>query len=253
MRQRSRQALIALVAVVLVLGIFQTPLLHTARGRVWGWLVGAVGRVGGYAVINASSAARESTLLAENIRLKAELQDYAHLKAQLGAPGFTDWRAVPVALVGRPLDTFQSKFLLSKGTRDGLVLGAPVVVYGSMLAGFIVELSESTAVGQLLLAPGTTLAAQVVSEGDAEGVSATGLVRGQHYTSLLLTTVPRDVPLTGGQAVVTEAKAGALPFGLLLGTIADIQSSENDVYQEAALRLPYDVDQLQAGVVLLPR
>lgn len=253
MRRRSKQALAALVVVLVVFSLFQTPLLNTVRGWIWGWLVGAVGRMGGYHALDDNSAARESTLLAENIRLKAELQDYSRLRQQLGTPGFTDWRAVPVAFAGRPLDTFQSKFLISKGARDGLQLGAPLVVHGSTLVGFITELSERAAVGQLILAPETTLAAQVVSDGESEAGRATGLVRGQHYTSLLLTTVPRDVSLKDGQAVVTEVKAGALPFGLLLGTIAGIQSSANDVYQEATLKLPYDVDQLRVGVVLLPR
>lgn len=253
MRPRTRRAWLLLVSIAVILGIFQTPLLGTTRGWVWAWLVAAAGRFGGYTVIDDRSAVRESALLAENIRLKAELQDYSRLKTQLGTPSFAEFRTVPVALAGRPLDTFQSKFLLSKGARDGLVLGAPLVVNSSALIGFIAELSETTAVGQLVLAPETTLAAQVAPTDADATLRATGLVRGQHYTSLLLTTVPRDVPLKADQAVVTEAKVGVVPFGLLLGTINSIQSSENDVYQEATLTLPYDVDQLRAAVVLLPR
>lgn len=255
MRGRSKRAVAALVIGLFVIGVFQTPVLAVARGWVWDWLVRGVGQVVGYQEIDVNNATRESSLLAENIRLKAELQDYARLRQQLGTPSFVDFRAVPVAFVGRPLDTFQSKFLLSRGAHDGLVLGAPIVVRGSALLGFVVELSDATAIGQLVVAPDTALAAQVVSdgEGDTEQPKANGLVRGQYYTSLLLTTVPRDIPLQADQAVVTEAKTGVLPFGLLLGTIQSIQSSENDVYQEAALRLPYDVYGLGAGVVLLPR
>lgn len=253
MRQRSRQALLVLIIVLVVFGVFQTPLLSMARGWVWGWLVAVTERLGGYQTIDADGAARERALLAENIRLRTELQDYRSLKAQLGTPGFTDFQAVPVALVGRPLDTFRSQFFLSKGARDGLVLGAPIVIQGSTLIGFITELSERAAVGQLVLAPTTTLAAQVVPESAETIVRATGLVRGQLYTSLLLTTVPRDVPLKANQAVVTDVKVGTVPLGLLLGTIGTIQSNENDVYQEATLTLPYDVDQLRAAVVLLPR
>lgn len=246
MRRRSRWALLVLVAVLAVFGLLQTPLLGMVRGRVWSWWVASVGRLGGYEGLDKDRASRESSLLAENIRLKAEQQDYERLRQQLGTASFAGFRSVPVVL-GRPLDTFRSQFLLSKGTQDGLTLGAPLVVQGSVLIGFITDLREQTAVAQLLLAPGTTLAVQV------EPAGATGLVRGHYYTSLLLTTVPRDIVLKEQQAVVTEAKPNVLPFGLVIGTIARIQSSDNAVYQEARLALPYEVDQLRAANILLPR
>lgn len=252
MRARAQRALLILVAVLLVLGVFQTPLLAAVRSRVWGSWVVLVGYITRQEEITTAQAARERELLAENIRLKAELWDYQRLRHQLGTPGFTDFRAVPVAVVGRPLDTFQSKFLLSKGARDGLTLGAPIVIQGDVLLGFITELKEEVAVGQLLLFPETALAAVVMSP-DSATMAAAGLVRGRHYTALRLTTVPRDVPLKTDQAVVTEARPGVLPFGLLIGMIRDVQSSASDVYQEATLALPYNVDQLRAAVVLLPQ
>lgn len=247
MRRRSQRAALVLVIVVVTLGVLQTPVLSTARGWTWGWWSGVVSRWSGSVALTTEGGQRESTLLAENLRLHAELHDYQRLRQQLGTPSFEGFRAVPVAVVGRPLDAFHSLFLLSKGARDGLVLGAPLVIQGSTLVGFITELKETTAVGQLLLAPETTLSVQVEPDG------ATGLVQGRQYTSLWLTTVPRDVSLREHQVVVTEAKPAVVPFGLVVGTITSIQSSDNAVYQEAVLSLPYDVDSLRAGVVLLPR
>lgn len=247
MRQRSQRALLTLVGIGVGLALLQTPLLRVARGWVWERWSSVVAGVAGYIPVTDEGRQRERSLLADNIRLQAEQHDYVRLRQQLGTPSFADYRSLPVAFVGRPLDTFHSKFLLSKGARDGLLLGAPIVVHGSTLLGFVVELKDTTAVGQLLFAPETTLPVQIEPDG------ATGLVRGQHYTSLLLTTVPRDVVLREHQAVVTEAKPSILPFGLVVGNIAHIQSSDNAVYQEATLTLPYEVDQLRAGVVLLPR
>lgn len=255
MHRRSKRAVWVLLVGLVILGALQTPLLKSVRGWWWDWWVYMLGRATGYEPISSESALREQALLAENIRLKAELKDYERLRRQLGTPARTDWRTVPVAFVGRPLDIFQSQFLLSKGAGDGLVIGAPVVINGSTLVGLITELKEHSAVGQLLTASDTTLAAQVAPE-PASGpneVVASGLVRGQHYTALRLTTVPRDAPLKIGQAVVTEIRSGTLPFGLFIGTVGTIESSANDVYQEATLQLPYDADQLRAGVVLLPR
>jgi cell shape-determining protein MreC len=176
------------------------------------------------------------------------LADYDRLTAQIGSPSFAGFKAIPTAVVGRPLDTFHSEFILSRGAKDGIVLGAPLVINGSTIIGFVTELHHDSSVGRLLLHPSTTLAAEV--EGDNEQ-RIQGLVVGDRYTAIRFTTVPRDLELKKDQAVVTTAKPNELPGGLLIGTITVINNQQNAAYQEAQLKLPYNPDQLSAVAVLV--
>lgn len=247
MKRRSKIALAALGAVIAILLALQTPLLRGVRGAAWQmWLtvvtyVLPVGRL----TVDNDVEQQLHQLTSENIRLKAEQQDYRQLREQLGSPSFASYRVIPAEVAARPIDTFGVAFTINRGAKDGVTLQAPVVVYGSTLVGFVTQLYEHSAVVQLLLHPSTNLSVEIVGEGNARG-----LLVGQRYTSLALTTVPRDAQLQDGQDVVTVAREG-LPHGLRVGTIGTALREENQAYQEATITLPYDPDTLRVINVIV--
>lgn len=230
-----------------------TPLLSSMRGWVWETIVIASARGFGVGAIEVRPDVMDqlSRLQADNVRLQAEVARFERLARQLGTPLYRDFTVLPATVAARPIDTFRSRYVINRGVRDGVNVESPVVVNGSTVVGFVVELSAHTSVFQLMLHPGTSVAAEVVPK--EEGTApARGLVVGAQYTSAWLTTVPRDQKIKPGQSVVTVAREHALPAGLLLGTIGEIRSQESEAYQRATLELPYDVDHLEAVAVLLP-
>jgi len=250
MPRRSTWAGIVLLVIILLGASFQTPLLHTARNSVWDRWVGIIGKWSGLR-LNEPDQNRLEELLAENIRLKAELRDYARLRRDLGSASFNEFKAVPASVMGRPIDTFRSEFRISRGTKAGVTMAAPVVVNGSTLIGFVTDVSDESSVVRLLFHPSTTVTAHVIDPQFSEdAVSTSGLVQGRHYTSLFLTTVPRDTPLHTGSRVVTAAKAGELPEGLFIGTVKTIFDQQSATYTEASLEIPYDIDAVRAVTVL---
>lgn len=245
---RAGKVLVGILAVaVAALLALQTPLLRAARDAAWRVWVGSVARVAGIGPLQISGdvLTQLQRLQIENIRLRAELHDYETLRRQLGSTSFAAMRAIPALIAARPVDTFRTQAILNRGAGDGVTLHAPVVVQGSVLVGYVTELSEHTAVLQLLLHPATAVAAEVV---DAPG--GRGLLRGRSYTSLELSTVPRDASVQIGQAVVT-AGHDTTPPGLLIGTIDTIRNEKNEAYQEARLTLPYEPEVLEAVVILV--
>ena len=188
-----------------------------------------------------------ATLTAENARLKAELHDYRRLRRQIGSPAVGDYRIIAGEIVARPIESLRSEFVINRGARDGVVVNAPVVVQGSVLAGFIRELHDETAIVQLLVHPQARVAAEAVGE-----IPARALVQGKSYTSIFLMNVPRDVELQRGQEVVSVSESTQLPYGLVIGTIDSIENDEHDPYQHARLSLPYDPDELVAVTILAP-
>ncbi len=246
MRAREKIALSLLTIIVFILLGLQTHLLSSIRGQAWRLWVNTIVRVVNIGPL-ADSRSNEQlqTLLAENIRLKFEQKDYARLKDQLGEPAFASFRTIPAAVKARPIDTFRSQYIIDRGAQDGVSLDAPVIINGSTLVGFVTDLHEHTATVQLLLNPQTSLSVEVEQEG-----SPRGLLLGRQFTSLALTTVPRDVTLKPGQAIVSTPRDG-MPAGLVIGRIGNVTRQENEPYQEATVRLPYDPDGLRAVMVLV--
>ncbi|MEX1998027.1 MAG: rod shape-determining protein MreC [Candidatus Andersenbacteria bacterium] len=247
MLRRNKIALAIFVATVVILLSLQTPILRKVRGTAWDLWVTTLARVFRISSANIDNdlANQLQTLTAENVRLKSEQSDYIRLREQLGTPAFASFRSIPASITARPLDTYHVEFVLNQGAQHGLTLGAPVVIYGSTLIGFITELHNQSARVQLLLHPATNVTAEVITESNPRG-----LLTGQHYTSLLLSTIPRDANLAAGQDVVTIAREG-LPHGLLIGKINRIEREEDEAYQKAIVALPYDPDYLEAVIVLV--
>lgn len=251
MSKRSLIALSLLGIIVAVWLVFQTPLMRTVRAVAWSAWVHGVARAFGIGPLNVDNNVMEQlrTLQAENSRLKAEVADYQQLREQIGSVSFKSFYALPASISARPLDTFRSRYVINRGGADGIVPGAPVVIQESTLIGFIAKVERHTAQVQLLLHPSTSITVETVAE--EEDKSGRGLLNGQHYTSLKLVTVPRDIQLKEGQPVVTVAKDNLVPQGLLIGTISVVRNQEEEAYQEADLSLPYQSDNLRAVSVLI--
>lgn len=189
-----------------------------------------------------------ATLQVENERLQREQARWQRLQDQLDIPTFESFSAIPGVVVGRPIDTFRAQLIVNQGSRAGVQLGAPVVIRQAILIGFISQVNEQSSIMTLLFHPATDLTAEIVSDDKP----FRGLIKGRQYTSLYLTTVPRDVVLTSGQNVVALEEPGRIPYGLLIGSIDQIYRQETGPYQEALLRLPYQPDAVEALVILVP-
>lgn len=251
MKKRSTIALILLTAILAILAFFQTPIMTQIRHKTWLAITITTGNLFSIKDVNPSEDVFTQTqkLLAENIRLKAELKQYSSLRDQLGSPSFDAYQPVPARISGRPLSALQPQLVINKGLADGVTIGSPAVIQGSVLVGFVSETSERTAVISTLLHPETNLSVETVPM-DTEKPPARGLLQSRHNTSLHITTVPRDIEIHNGQAVVTISKDVTVPAGLMIGSLAHIENQEHEAYQEARVVLPYDLDRIDAVFIL---
>lgn len=252
MKKRNVIALGILALVVLILLAYQTPIMEQARGLAWNAWVHSIGRLFDIDPTDSSNSVQDQlrALQIENIRLHTELRDYTRLKTQLGTPSFASLRSIPSAIVGRPIDTFQSQFIINKGIQDGITLGAPAVIGGSTLVGTVTHITTSSATIQSLYHPDSEFTAEVRSE-DEEVPPARGLLTSKYYTTLQVTKIPRDIPITEGQQAVTTSHDEHIPAGLFLGTVEAVGANEHAAYQDITLSVPYDVDTIDAVQILV--
>ena len=252
MTKRSKYALSVLAGFIIILLLLQTPLMGAVRDKVWNAWATTFARwfsIGPLIVEN-NVAEQLRDLQAENVRLKAESVDYRRIRQQISSPAYDDFEQVASETIGHPLnDIWRSQYVVNRGADDGLVLGAPGVIYGSTLVGFVVELHKETAVLQLVFHPLTSLQAEVIAHEDI----GRGLVKGRFYTGVELVTVPRDVALQSGQDVVTVAQDSVVPFGLQIGKIGTIKETQQEPYQQAQLIVPYRASSIRAVTFLVPQ
>ncbi len=252
MKKRNVAALTILGTILLGFGFLATPLMRHVRAQAWDAWVYANAKV--FRIDNISVSDSDLTAITkltnDTLRLNAELREYRRLKDQLGMPAFDDRKKIPVAIISRPSDATSSRYVINKGVADGIVQGAPVVIQGSVLIGFTKELSQHASVVETLFSPNTSVTVETIAPDDSTP-SARGLLESKFQTSLYMHTVPRDVPLSEGQQVITSNKDAAIPFGMIIGNIATIHNSENEAYQSAVIDVPYDLNSLDAAVVLV--
>lgn len=244
--------LLGVLAAVLL--IFQTPVLTRARGLAWDAWVSTVGRLAnvGELRVEPDVLTQLQTLQSENTRLTADLRRFQRLEKQIGSSTLAGFQQIPARVAARPSDTFASEYVLNRGTKDGVASGAPVTVYGSTLAGFVSELSAHSSVVTLLLSPVNALPVEVVG-GELSDVQVRGLAQGNHFTSVILSTVPRDQKLISGMQVVTAGEEPMVPHGLVVGSVGEILSTDRDAYQSAVIALPYDPGVLEAVTIIIPK
>lgn len=240
--------------LVAVLLIFQTPVLARARGLAWDAWVSTVGRLAdvGELRVEPDVLTQLQTLRSENTRLTADLRRFQRLEKQLGSSILEGFQHIPARVAARAADTFASEYVLNRGADDGVISGAPVTVYGSTLIGFVSDLSAHSSVVTLLVSPATALPVEISGD-EASDVPVRGLAQGNHFTSVILGTVPRDQKLISGMQVVTVGEEEMVPHGLVIGRVGEILHTEQDVYQSALITLPYDPGALEAVTIITPQ
>lgn len=219
--------------------------LRATAWRAWVNTAGQFFRVGPLTVKNNVREQMEQ-LLAENTRLKTEAIEHQKILEQTTTKTFNDFKKVHARIAPRPIDTFHSRYIINRGTKDGINIDAPVVTKDSVLVGFITELNNHTSILQLLTHPDTGLPANIIQQES----TVKGLVKGKSFTSVEMVTIPKDKNISTGQKVTSAYQENLVPTGLLIGQISEVEDEEYKPYQKARLTLPYDNDELIAVTVL---
>lgn len=237
-----------ILAILLAVGLLQpvqrlvTPILKP------------IGRVS-YAVVDKVASffrQRSSTskLQQENVELKSRLvqaeldraalnQQLAELKIVRDEADFLKRRSlqgVTARVIGRSQTNAQA-LLIDIGTRQGVVVGAPVLASGGVLIGTIIDASDTTSNVRLLTAEGTNVAVRVDKQ---DGPS--GILVGERGVGTRLTLVPRSDTLQPKQSVITADVNPQVPSGLLIGTISVIDAAPGELFQTATVipTVPYE-------------
>jgi rod shape-determining protein MreC len=183
-------------------------------------------------------------LQSEKAELIEKEKENEVLKRQLGfLESNKNLNLLPAYVIGRAPNSFLQYLIVNKGERDGVLKGQIVVSEGILL-GKIEEVNLSTSKVFLITNP-----TQAVPASTQES-RASGLVRGELGYGLILEDLPKEIPLSVGENVITSGLGGDFPKGFLIGQIEKVISSPADLFQKASLKPFLDYSKLEIVFII---
>lgn len=146
-------------------------------------------------------------------------------------------------VVGRDPSSWNASLILDKGSIHAIKVGMPIVSPLGVV-GKIIEVGKTTSKAILLSDPNFSVAA-VVSRTREHGL-LTGTLQG--VCRLQYLTDNADVKV--GDKVVTSKLSSSFPEGLFVGTIVDVQASQNSHTVECLVDPAVDLSVLEEVVIL---
>jgi len=195
-------------------------------------------RAGRMAIVTQSQLADENRELREALLLaQARLNRMAALSAQnerlrelLDAQGDLGLGVQLAHLIDVDLDPFRHRVVLALGSRQGVVIGQPVLdAHGVM--GQIVEVLPNTAVAMLVTDPTHAIPVMIERTGLRTIAYGTGAI-----DRLQLPNIPISADVRTGDVLVTSGLGGRFPVGFPVGEIGDVSNDESGMFAAAIAR-----------------
>ncbi|PWB38956.1 MAG: rod shape-determining protein MreC [Parcubacteria group bacterium] len=183
-------------------------------------------------------------LLVENVSLRSLAEENKQLKNLLNFRQEHNYNLVLANIISRD-SANPSMMLISAGTDHGIEVGQPVVVNQGIMIGRVVEVGPDYAQVRLLTDKFSKLAVKI---GEADSIA--GLLSGSLGLSMNLTYVPQDREIKKGDLVLTAETGTAIPAGLLVGQIENIDFSQEELFKKAAVAPLLDYNTLSTVAVV---
>jgi len=163
------------------------------------------------------------------------LLDFARARPQ--------FQYVASAVIGRDPSPFLRYIIIDHGSDDGIRHGMPVVTQQGLVGRIDAVIANASRV-QLINDAGSTI--DVRMQTLKQEAQLIGSVTGD----LTLQMIPQDLELNSGEILLTSGLGGNYPSDLLVGQVASVNKSENELFQTASVQPVVDFSTLQAVLVI---
>ena len=170
-------------------------------------------------------------LLKENSELNEKLQRFESLQMQISYLAEKKFDYVLSDIIGKDIYFESSIIICNKGSRDGIMVGLPVIVRDGVLIGKIIEVSDTTSKAILLTDSWSQTAAALKSN-----EKTIGIVVGDHGLGMKMILVPQEENIQINDIVVTSGIEDHIPKGLLIGRIEGVEKDQNIFFQNAYVK-----------------
>lgn len=161
---------------------------------------------------------KQTTDYEELLRQNEFYKDYLAIK-----DSNTDFEFCDAKLISRDKDDIYYKFVINKGSTDGISPYDPVII-GNSLVGYVSSVGLTTSTVTTILSP------EIIAGADDSRTGDTGLITGNAefatQKKLKLYNLTGDCQVAVGDIIITSGE-GLFPHGLLIGTVETIKNDTN--------------------------
>jgi rod shape-determining protein MreC len=233
-------------------GFAMAPIQGALRGsaQTVGSIFSTIGEIERLRQQNEDLTRRLNVVEAEKQGLASLRAQYELLTALLDVRSSLDHDTVAAEVISKRITEQERGISLDRGTDVGIEVGDPVIGPGGSLIGQVVDVG--TGYSRVLLISDT----RVNVAGLVESSRAVGLISGQLGQPLEMVNIPADVTVSIGETVVTagielaEGIRSPYPKGLLIGNIAGVSRSPDQLFQTALVTPVADLDRLEYVLVI---
>jgi rod shape-determining protein MreC len=195
---------------------------------------------------NAELERQLAEIQGELVTLREVAADYERLTDLLEyTNSTTDREYVTADVIGEGQYGFIRSIIINKGTRDGLIVGMPVVT-DLGLVGRVWRVTANNSQVQLITDRNSFVSGRLQSsraEGTIQG-------RGLETGSLSLRFIPPDAEVLAGDLVYTSGLGGNFPADIPIGQVISVTNIESDLSQEAQVSSLIDFSRLEQVLVI---
>lgn len=185
----------------------------------------------------------------ENQRLKARIQDYAAVQAEVQQltieneelkelagvqQDLSDYEPVQGTVIARNPDQWDEKIIIDRGKVHGIEANMAVMTAKGLI-GKITLVTNRTATVELLTTqnPNSRISAIV-----ADNENIFGLIEGydEERRELILRRLDTNAPIEKGQKVTTSGLGGVFPKGIYIGEVTEVTSDDHGLTKLAYIK-----------------
>ena len=187
--------------------------------------------------------------LIENEKLKNIISEEKIIKEQLDFLMSMKLNYILAGVIGRDYLAGQNVLIINKGEKDGIIIGAPVVVDQGVLIGKIIKVEDNFSHFLLITDPSSQTAGNIETVNSPGGIK--GIIIGEHGLSMRMELIPQEEKIIEGDLVVTSSIEEGLPSGLIIGPVTRVQAIPNSFFQIVYLRSLSELTNLHIVSVLI--
>lgn len=195
--------------------------------------------------------AKISELEAENASAKMLEEENAQLRAQIDFSEQAGVKSVPAKISAREvsfgLGDEDQKFVIDRGSRDGLKVGFAVTNQQGVVLGKLVDVSDDSSTLCLIVSRNCQFPASITNSN-----KTSGLTEGNLGLTIKMNYIPQSEAINVGDYVVTSGLGGNMPRGLFIGKVSQVNSQTNEVWQDVTIEPGASIDNSTIVSVIIP-
>lgn len=182
-------------------------------------------------------------LISEAVLLKQLKEENNSLRDALRIGLEKDFQLETAKVISKDLSS--DFIIIDKGSKDGLSKDMPLITEERVLLGRIEEVFSNRSRVILISNTKSSFDAEI-SESKAEG-----LLKGKNGGKAQLEMILKDEIVNSGELVVSSALGGIFPFGLLIGSVEEVEKNDIDPFQTAKIQPFFNINNLNQVFIIL--